>query len=107
MGRLILIFQYLVLEELGVPARPIPTKLSCDAYDALRRDIVTLLSLQKLATSKDLELRQMRRAADDQHARAQHAARAAQQHTRAQAYAAPKRTAPQVTRGQVQKRARR
>ena len=31
----------------------------------------------------------MRRAADDQHARAQHAARAAQQHTRAQAYAAP------------------
>ena len=97
----------LVLEELGVPARPIPTKLSCDAYDALRRDIVTLLSLQKLATSKDLELRQMRRAADDQHARAQHAARAAQQHTRAQAYAAPKRTAPQVTRGQVQKRARR
>jgi hypothetical protein len=83
-------------------------KLSCDAYDALRRDIVTLLSLQKLATSKDLELRQMRRAADNQHARSQHAQRAAQQHTRGAAYAQPqKRAAPQVTRGQVQKRARR
>ena len=97
----------LVLEELGVPARPIPTKLSCDAYDALRRDIVTLLSLQKLATSKDLNCGRCAVLRTTSTRGRSTRARAAQQHTRAQAYAAPKRTAPQVTRGQVQKRARR
>ena len=40
------------------------------------KELLPLLSLQKLATSKDLELRQMRRAADAQPARAQPAARA-------------------------------
>mmetsp|Transcript_17912 Transcript_17912/g.21721 ORF Transcript_17912/g.21721 Transcript_17912/m.21721 type:complete len:423 (+) Transcript_17912:202-1470(+) len=55
----------LVLEELGVPNRPLPTKLACDAYDQLRRDIVTLLSLQKLANNKQIELNKLRAQLDD------------------------------------------
>ncbi|KAJ1445026.1 hypothetical protein M885DRAFT_551176 [Pelagophyceae sp. CCMP2097] len=51
----------LVLGELGVPEKPTPTKLVADAYDTLRRDVVTLLSLQKLACKKEAELRQLRR----------------------------------------------
>ena len=34
---------HMVLAELGVPARPIPTQRVCDAYDALRRDILAVL----------------------------------------------------------------
>ena len=63
----------LILEELGVPPRPTPTKLVCDAYDALRRDIVSLLSLQKLATQKEAELKALRVAYEEQRA---HASRA-------------------------------
>ena len=36
-----------VLLELGVPARPIPTKRVCDAYDKLQRDILTILAMKK------------------------------------------------------------
>ena len=38
---------HMVLQELGVPARPIPTKRVCDAYDNLRRDILTILAAKK------------------------------------------------------------
>ena len=38
----------LVVMELGVPPRPLPTERVCDAYDALRQDIIQLLSLQKV-----------------------------------------------------------
>ena len=94
----------LVLEELGVPARPIPTKLSCDAYDALRQGYCDALYRCKIG-----DLERFGTAADapcggDQHARAQHAARAASNIRERKQRAAPKRTAPQVTRGQVQKR---
>lgn len=55
----------LVLDELGIPPRPMPTKLVCDAYDALRRDVVLLLSMQKLANTKQAELSQLRKHLDD------------------------------------------
>ena len=38
---------HMVLQELGVPARPIPTKRVCDAYDQIRRDILTILAAKK------------------------------------------------------------
>ena len=37
-----------MLRELGVPERPTPTQMTCDLYDGLRRDMVTLLSIRKL-----------------------------------------------------------
>ena len=36
-----------VLNELGVPMRPIPTKKICDMYDQLKRDVLTILSAKK------------------------------------------------------------
>lgn len=55
----------LVLDELGVPQRPTPTKVVCDAYDALRRDVVLLLSLQKIAHTRQTELVQLRKHLDE------------------------------------------
>mmetsp|Transcript_31601 Transcript_31601/g.71037 ORF Transcript_31601/g.71037 Transcript_31601/m.71037 type:complete len:563 (-) Transcript_31601:179-1867(-) len=38
-----------ILQEVGVPVRPtVATRAVCDAYDYLRRDAVTLISLRKL-----------------------------------------------------------
>lgn len=55
-----------VLEELKVPKRVLPTKRVCDMYDAVRKDILTLLILQKnvlqkegLVQSKRLKLAKM------------------------------------------------
>ena len=42
-----------VLEELKVPDRPLPTKRVCDLYDFVRRDVLTLLILQKNALQKE------------------------------------------------------
>ena len=46
----------LVVMELGVPPRPLPTERVCDAYDALRQDIIQLLSLQKVLTRSQAQL---------------------------------------------------
>jgi DNA methyltransferase 1-associated protein 1 len=43
----------LVLEELHIPPRPIPTKRVCDLYDMVRKDILTLVTLQKLTMQKE------------------------------------------------------
>jgi DNA methyltransferase 1-associated protein 1 len=55
-----------VLEELKVPKRVLPTKRVCDMYDTVRKDILTLLVLQKnvlqkegLVQSKRLKLAKM------------------------------------------------
>jgi DNA methyltransferase 1-associated protein 1 len=55
-----------VLEELKVPKRVLPTKRVCDMYDTVRKDILTLLILQKnvlqkegLVQSKRLKLAKM------------------------------------------------
>ncbi|KAF1318805.1 DNA methyltransferase 1-associated protein 1, partial [Globisporangium splendens] len=45
----------LMLDELGVPTRPMPTKATCEMYDALRKDIVGLMSLRKHLTAKQAE----------------------------------------------------
>jgi DNA methyltransferase 1-associated protein 1 len=51
----------LVLKELGVPPeRPIPTKRICDMYDAVRKNVLTLLTLQKLCLKREADLRARR-----------------------------------------------
>jgi len=45
-----------ILEELHVPKEPIPTKRSCDLYDVVRKDALTLLILQKMVLRKESEL---------------------------------------------------
>mmetsp|Transcript_16202 Transcript_16202/g.33836 ORF Transcript_16202/g.33836 Transcript_16202/m.33836 type:complete len:174 (-) Transcript_16202:95-616(-) len=50
----------MVLSECKVPERPIPTRTVCDLYDQLRRDVVTLLSLQKTASKIEADLQAMR-----------------------------------------------
>jgi len=45
-----------ILEELSVPAKPIPTKRNCDLYDGVRKDALTLLILQKMVLRKESEL---------------------------------------------------
>jgi DNA methyltransferase 1-associated protein 1 len=42
-----------VLAELHIPQRPLPTKRVCDLYDAVRKDILTLVTLQKLTMQKE------------------------------------------------------
>jgi DNA methyltransferase 1-associated protein 1 len=46
----------LVMTELQVPERPTPTKAVCDLYDALQKDIITMLTLEKIARKKEAEL---------------------------------------------------
>ena len=50
----------LVLAELNMPDRPVPTKRVCDLYDALRRDVVTMLSLQKVLMKKEEQLKEIK-----------------------------------------------
>ena len=49
-----------VLVELKVPARPIPTKRVCDLYDTVRKDILKLLTLQKVLLQKEGNLQAKR-----------------------------------------------
>lgn len=49
-----------VLEELGVPDRPMPTQRVCDLYDNLRKDIVCLLSLRKMVDKSRSEVEALR-----------------------------------------------
>ncbi|KAG7372252.1 hypothetical protein IV203_018395 [Nitzschia inconspicua] len=49
-----------VLAELHVPPRPLPTKRVCDLYDAVRKDILTLITLQKLTLQKEGTLQSKR-----------------------------------------------
>jgi len=44
-----------LLDELGVPARPMPTKPVCDMFDHLRQDTVGLLTLRKHLAAKQAE----------------------------------------------------
>jgi len=53
----------MVLHELGVPSRPIPTRKICDVYDEIRRDVLTIL------TAKKRVLPQHRSKALDKHAK--------------------------------------
>ncbi len=52
----------LTLHELKIPLRPIATKRVCDASDIATKSILTLLTLQKIATQKekDVTLKQQR-----------------------------------------------
>lgn len=49
-----------VLTELKIPARPLPTKAVCDLYDDVRKDILTLLTLQKMTLQKEGNLQTKR-----------------------------------------------
>ncbi|KAG6612216.1 Swr1 complex subunit Swc4 [Phytophthora cinnamomi] len=50
----------LLLDEMGVPARPMPTKPVCETFDKLRQDAVGLLSLRKHLKSKQNEVQALR-----------------------------------------------
>ncbi|OWZ22148.1 hypothetical protein PHMEG_0003205 [Phytophthora megakarya] len=50
----------LLLDEMGVPARPMPTKPVCETFDKLRQDSVGLLSLRKHLKSKQNEVQSLR-----------------------------------------------
>lgn len=50
----------LLLDEMGVPARPMPTKPVCETFDKLRQDAVGLLSLRKHLHSKQNEVQALR-----------------------------------------------
>jgi len=52
----------LTLQELNIPEKPIATKRICDACDIARKSILTLLTLQKIASQreKDVALKQQR-----------------------------------------------
>jgi len=49
-----------VLEELKIPNRPIPTKRVCDLYDSVRKDALTLITLQKMVIQKEAQLQNKR-----------------------------------------------
>jgi DNA methyltransferase 1-associated protein 1 len=49
-----------VMEELKVNFKPVPTKRNCDLYDSLRKDILTLLALQKSVLQKEGQLQTKR-----------------------------------------------
>ena len=49
-----------VLEELKIPSRPLPTKRVCDLYDAVRKDALTLITLQKMVIQKEAQLQNKR-----------------------------------------------
>ena len=45
-----------ILKEIGVRERPLPTKRVCDLYDNLRRDVIALLTLQKIMLKAEAEV---------------------------------------------------
>ncbi|TMW61575.1 hypothetical protein Poli38472_012766 [Pythium oligandrum] len=49
-----------LLEEMGVPARPMPTKLTCEVFDSLRQDSIGLLSLRKHLVAKQAEVQTLK-----------------------------------------------
>lgn len=49
-----------MLEDLKIPARPLPTKRACDLYDSVRKDALTLLTLQKMVIQKEAQLQSKR-----------------------------------------------
>ena len=49
-----------VLGELNIPTRPMPTKRVCDMYDSVRKDILTLVTLQKMVMQREGQLQSKR-----------------------------------------------
>lgn len=49
-----------VMEELNIPSRPMPTKRVCDLYDSVRKDALTLITLQKMVIQKEAQLQNKR-----------------------------------------------
>jgi DNA methyltransferase 1-associated protein 1 len=49
-----------VLKELKIPTRPLPTKRVCDLYDSVRKDVLTLVTLQKLLLQREGNLQAKR-----------------------------------------------
>jgi DNA methyltransferase 1-associated protein 1 len=49
-----------ILAELKIPTRPMPTKRVCDVYDSVRKDVLTLLTLQKMLMQKEGNLQAKR-----------------------------------------------
>ncbi len=49
-----------VMEELHVPERPMPTKRVCDLYDSVRKNALTLITLQKMVIQKEAQLQNKR-----------------------------------------------
>lgn len=49
-----------LLKELGLPEKMLPTKTICDMYDQVRRNGITLLSLQNIISKKEKEIAGLR-----------------------------------------------
>jgi DNA methyltransferase 1-associated protein 1 len=49
-----------VLGEFNIPTRPMPTKRVCDMYDSVRKDILTLVTLQKMVMQREGQLQSKR-----------------------------------------------
>jgi DNA methyltransferase 1-associated protein 1 len=49
-----------LLRELGAPEQPLPTRAVCDAYDGVRKDAVSLLSVHNAIQKKEKELAALR-----------------------------------------------
>lgn len=56
LSRLLLKKMNSVLRELGAPEAPLPTRAVCDAYDGVKRDTITLLSLHNAIQKKEKEI---------------------------------------------------
>lgn len=42
-----------ILEEMNITGKPLPTKRNCDMYDSVRKDVLTLFSLQKMVMMRE------------------------------------------------------
>ncbi|VEU37526.1 unnamed protein product [Pseudo-nitzschia multistriata] len=49
-----------VLRELNIPERPLPTKRVCDLYDSVRKDVLSLITLQKMLLQREGQLQSKR-----------------------------------------------
>ena len=56
LSRILLKKMHSLLKELGAPEAPLPTRAVCDAYDVVKKDTVTLLSLHNAIQRKEKEL---------------------------------------------------
>ena len=56
----------LLLNELGMPENPLPTRAVCDLVDVIRKETVTLLSIQNALLKKEMEISYLKSATKTQ-----------------------------------------
>lgn len=50
----------ILLQDLGAPEQPLPTKMVADLYDQVRKESMALLSIQSIIKKKEKELAEVR-----------------------------------------------